>query len=155
MEEWKQRLRQARQAKGLNKTKFANLVKVSNPTVTDWEKSVADGGIKEIAGGNLTKICAVLDVAPQWLMHGGEGGPAAEHTSAVNESVASYGNPPDKREQENRLAESLKLRVETAEELRLLTVYRLANDDGRLAIDTVVEQVRRRLDANSVGLHKR
>lgn len=145
MEEWKQRLRQARQAKGLNKTKFANLVKVSNPTVTDWEKSVSDGGIKEIAGGNLTKICSVLGVTPHWLIHGGEGAPAP----AGNEPAASGS------EQEGRLTESLKLRVETAEELRMLTVYRLAGPDGRSAINTVVEQVSRRLDANSIGLNKR
>ena len=82
MEEWKQRLRQAREAKGLNKTEFARAVGVSNPTVTDWEKSVADGGIKEISGVKLTKAAEVLGVSPAWLLHGvevyGEPRPPAE-----------------------------------------------------------------------------
>lgn len=70
MEEWKLRLSQAREAKGLNKTAFAKAVGVSNPTVTDWEKAVEDGGIKEIAGPRLTKICEVLEIEPRWLLHG-------------------------------------------------------------------------------------
>lgn len=75
MEEWKQRLKSARLAKGLNKTKFAKAVGVSNPTVTDWEKSAGDGGIKELSGLNLTKVCQVLDVTPGWLLHGEEAPP--------------------------------------------------------------------------------
>jgi len=82
MEEWKQRLKSARIAKGLNKTEFAKAVGVSNPTVTDWEKSAGDGGIKELSGLNLTKVCQVLDVTPAWLLHGreayGEPKPPAE-----------------------------------------------------------------------------
>ena len=75
MEEWKLRLREAREAKGLNKSEFAKLVKASNPTVTDWEKSVADGGIKEISGIRLTKVCEVLGVDATWLMNGKGRGP--------------------------------------------------------------------------------
>lgn len=148
MEDWKKRLREAREAKGLNKTEFARLVKVSNPTVTDWEKSVADGGIKEIAGVNLTKVATALGVSPHWLLHG-EGAPphGAEHLAAQVEQP--------EQDREGRLAESMKLKIETAEELRLLSVYRLANGDGRAAIDTVVEKVRRRLDVDNVGLNKR
>lgn len=70
MEEWKQRLKSARVEKGLNKTEFAKAVGVSNPTVTDWEKSVGDGGIKELSGLNLTKVCQVLNIEPAWLLHG-------------------------------------------------------------------------------------
>lgn len=72
MEEWKQRLRQAREDKGLNKTAFAKAVGVSNATVTDWEKSIDAGGIKELTGLNLTKVCAVLDISAEWLLHGKE-----------------------------------------------------------------------------------
>lgn len=72
MEEWKQRLKSARVGKGLNKTEFAKAVGVSNPTVTDWEKSAGDGGIKELSGPNLTKVCQVLEVTPGWLLHGEE-----------------------------------------------------------------------------------
>lgn len=76
MEEWKQRLKAAREQAGLNKTTFAKLVEVSNPTVTDWEKSVDDGGIQEISGVRLSKICQVLNVDPEWLLHGDK---AASH----------------------------------------------------------------------------
>lgn len=70
MEDWKSRLKMAREVVGLNKTQFAKLVGVSNPTVTDWEKSTDDGGIKEITGVRLTKICAVLNIDPNWLLYG-------------------------------------------------------------------------------------
>lgn len=70
MEQWKQRLREAREAKGLNKTAFAKAVGVSNATITDWEKSVDAGGIKEISGTKLVKVCQVLEVDTSWLMHG-------------------------------------------------------------------------------------
>jgi phage repressor protein C with HTH and peptisase S24 domain len=70
MEQWKIRLREAREAKGMNKTEFARAVGVSNPTVTDWEKSSFEGGIKEISGTKLTRACAVLGVDPTWLLSG-------------------------------------------------------------------------------------
>lgn len=76
MEQWKVRLREAREAKGLNKTEFAKAVRASNPTVTDWEKSVVDGGIKEISGVRLTKVCEVLGIDATWLLHGRGAGPA-------------------------------------------------------------------------------
>jgi hypothetical protein len=44
------------------------------------------------------------------------------------------------------LADSLKLTCETAKELRLLSVYRLANEDQRRLIDIAVDEVRRELD---------
>lgn len=70
MEEWKLRLKQAREAKGLSKSDFAKAVRISAPTATDWEKSVADGGIKEISGVRLAKACEVLGVDSAWLLHG-------------------------------------------------------------------------------------
>lgn len=70
MEEWKQRLRSAREAKGLTKTAFAREAGVSNATATDWEKASEDGGIKEISGPNLTRISVVLGVDPHWLLNG-------------------------------------------------------------------------------------
>lgn len=75
-EEWKTRLRTTRQALGLSKTDFAieirKIIKVSNPTVTDWEKSIADGGIKELSAPRLLAICDVLKVSPHWLIYGHE-----------------------------------------------------------------------------------
>ncbi len=76
MEQWKLRLAEARAAKGLSKSDFAKAVRISPPTATDWEKSVADGGIKEISGIRLTKVCEVLGIDPMWLLHGKGSGPA-------------------------------------------------------------------------------
>ena len=76
MEQWKQRLAQARSAKGMSKSDFAKAVRISPPTATDWEKSVADGGIKEISGVRLAKVCEVLGVDPLWLLQGKGAGPA-------------------------------------------------------------------------------
>lgn len=45
------------------------------------------------------------------------------------------------------LADSLKLTVETAAELRLLTIYRLADGHGKGAIDDVVDLVQINLNA--------
>lgn len=82
MEQWKVRLKAAREAKGFKKTEFAKAVRASNPTVTDWEKSVADGGIKEISGVRLTKVCEVLGIDATWLLHGKGAGPTAPAAAA-------------------------------------------------------------------------
>lgn len=65
---WNQRLTQAREAKGIKKSAFAKLVGVSAPAVTDWE----NGTTKMIEGANLVKVCAALEVSPEWLLHGVE-----------------------------------------------------------------------------------
>lgn len=70
MNDWKFRLKQAREAKELNKTEFARLVGVSNATVTDWEKSAEDGGIKELSGPKLAKLSEILGVDPHWIISG-------------------------------------------------------------------------------------
>lgn len=139
MDEWKTRLRQAREAKGLNKTEFARLVGVSNPTVTDWEKAVGDGGIKEIAGGNLTKVCAVLDIDPRWLLLGKE-----SHARAAREEVP-LAEPASG--QDSRPPDLLNMQAATAAELRMLIVYRSANDREREAIDDVVEEMQLLIEA--------
>lgn len=149
MEDWKVRLKQAREAKELNKTAFAKAVGVSNPTVTDWEKSVADGGIKEITGIKLMKVCLVLGISTHWLYYGRDAGGGELHGSAPN--YESRSGPAvsqgDEQKSGGGLADSLKLTCETAPELRLLSVYRLTDDDGRFAIDSIVEQIRILLDA--------
>jgi phage repressor protein C with HTH and peptisase S24 domain len=73
---WKHRLVQAREAKGLNLTEFANAVRVSSPTAIDWEKSVTEGGSQEISGIRLTKVCEVLGIDPTWLLNGEGNAPA-------------------------------------------------------------------------------
>lgn len=68
--DWHKRLTQAREAEGLKKSAFARLIGVSAPTVTDWE----NGDTKMIEGANLIKVCNLLKVTPDWLLHGSMGG---------------------------------------------------------------------------------
>lgn len=70
MNDWKLRLKQARENKELNKSGFAKRVGVSNATVTDWEKGIGEGGIKELSGSSLAKIYEVLGVDLYWLLSG-------------------------------------------------------------------------------------
>jgi len=123
MEQWKQRLKVAREAKGLNKTEFSKLVGVSNPTVTDWEKSVDSGGIQEITGPKLARVCQVLGITVDQLYSGKEAPPA---------------EPPG-------LPDSLRLTIETAEEMRVLTAYRIADKLGRRAFDATTDAVLERM----------
>lgn len=66
MTTWNDRLREAREAAGIPKAQFAREVKVSAPTVTDWES----GKIRKIDGENLIKACEILRVSPKWLLTG-------------------------------------------------------------------------------------
>jgi len=68
--DWKARLTEARERRQLSKSAFAKLVGVSAATATDWEKDKADGGIAEINGTNLTRVCEVLGVSAAWLLTG-------------------------------------------------------------------------------------
>jgi transcriptional regulator with XRE-family HTH domain len=43
--------------------------------------------------------------------------------------------------------------AETVGEMRLLTVYRLTDDDGRSAIDALIDTLARRVDASREGKH--
>ena len=112
---WNERIATARKAKGLSKSEFSRLVKVSPATVSDWESGV----IKAIKGENLVNVCRALGITEAYLISGVE-----EPSDEPNE------------------ARSLGLEAETAAELRLLSVYRLANQRERAAIDGVVEDMR-------------
>ena len=119
MEEWKQRLKAAREKKELKKNAFAKLVEVSNPTVTDWEKSVESGGINEISAAKLMKVCEVLGITPDWLYYGkGQAAPDAKPA----------------------------LVAKSAEEARLLTAFRLADDRGRDQLNSAVDALLNRLE---------
>lgn len=112
---WNNRIAAARQAKGLTKSELARAVKVSHATIHDWE----NGDIKTIKGENLMNVCRVLGMSENYLL---------------------YGTEP--RQDEPNEARSLGLEAETAGELRLLSIYRLANERERAAIDGMVEDIR-------------
>jgi transcriptional regulator with XRE-family HTH domain len=112
---WNERLSTIRKAKGLSKSELSRLLSVSPAAVTMWE----NGTTAAISGANLMRLCEVLGVSERYLMTGEESAP-----DGTNE------------------ARSLGLEAETAAELRLLSVYRLANQRERAAIDGVVEEMR-------------
>jgi transcriptional regulator with XRE-family HTH domain len=136
MEEWKQRLRAAREDKGLSKTAFAAAVGVSNATATDWEKSVDSGGIKEISGPKLTRASEVLGVDPHWLLHG--------TSSKSPRNLAPEGplEHPADEQTETRAAEEMLKAVSD-----MVETYRLASSADRERIDLVFREIRQRLTA--------
>lgn len=133
MEDWKQRLRTARESKGLSKTAFAAAVGISNATATDWEKSIDAGGIKEISGPKLTKVSEILGVDPYWLLHGKMGTAPRE---TANEDLASPSN---------RGAELADQMLKTVGEM--VETYRLASPADRLRIDLAIREARDNIDA--------
>lgn len=109
--------------KGLTKSELARLVGVSHATINDWE----NGDIKTIKGENLVSVCRVLGMTESYLLSGIE----------------------PRQESESSLARSLGLEAETASELRLLSVYRIANQRERGVIDDAVEIVRALIEART------
>lgn len=136
MEEWKQRLRAAREEKGMSKTAFAAAVGVSNATATDWEKSVDSGGIKEISGPKLTRASEVLGIDPHWLLHG-KPGTSPRRISATEGGENATEAPTGAKATEEAL-KTIAGMVET---------YRLASPADRERIDLVFGEVRQRLAA--------
>jgi len=59
-----QRIKQARENKGISKAELARRVAVSRASVSMWE----DG--KNVSSSNILKIAGVLDVAPEWIQYG-------------------------------------------------------------------------------------
>ena len=109
---WNQRLTQAREAKNLRKSELGRLIKVSAPTITDWES----GEIESLKAENLMKVCEALGVTEDWLMNGQEDAPPS-------------------------LARSMSAKCETADELRILAAYRLADDTARRTFNLVADGV--------------
>lgn len=112
---WNERLSTTRKAKGLTKSELSRQMGVSPAAVTMWE----NGTTSALSGANLMRLCEVLGVTERYLMTGDEPTP-----------------------DEPNEAKSLGLAAETAAELRLLSVYRLANQRERAEIDGVVESMR-------------
>jgi transcriptional regulator with XRE-family HTH domain len=112
---WNERLSITRKAKGMTKSELSRRMGVSPAAVTMWE----NGTTSALSGANLMRLCEVLGVSERYLMSGDEPTP-----------------------DEPNEAQSFGLEAETAAELRLLSIYRLANQRERAAIDGVVEDMR-------------
>lgn len=100
---WKQRLTAARAMRGLNKTAFSKAVGVSPPTVTDWEKSVEDGGIVEMKGNNLTAVCTALGISATWLLHGTEPDSSSRLDPHIDTSSREKKSGDTKRETDGKI----------------------------------------------------
>jgi transcriptional regulator with XRE-family HTH domain len=134
MEDWKQRLRAAREGKGMSKTAFAAAVGISNATATDWEKSVDSGGIKEISGPKLTRASEILGIDPHWLLHGKSG-------KTANQS--SVEDRPSHQADEHAGAKAADEMLKTI--IDMVETYRLAGPADRERIDLVFREIRHRL----------
>lgn len=66
---WFERLKVAREAKGLKKSHFAQAIGVKPPTITEWER----GDTVAPSAANVMNICRILNITPDWLMQGSPG----------------------------------------------------------------------------------
>ena len=60
------RVTHARELKGLSKADVARKLKLSSPTVNDWE----NGKSRRIDGVNLLNLSQLLGVSPWWILFG-------------------------------------------------------------------------------------
>lgn len=66
MKTWNDRLAIAIKESPFSQTDLARIVKVSNPTVSDWVK----GKTKEMKRENVSPVCRTLDITEKWLFEG-------------------------------------------------------------------------------------
>jgi hypothetical protein len=103
------------------------LIHVSPQNMNRWEA-------RGISGEGMIVAQEFIGCSPLWLRSGI--GPMVVGELFVQQGVSTEGE----------LADALKLTSETAEELQLLSVFRLANKDERKTIAIAVENVRSRLN---------
>lgn len=125
LETFAQRLKWAREQKQLSQDELGKLVGVSQSAIGNFES----GSRK--TSRNLLGLAQALDVAPLWLESGrGDVRPTAPSRRAPMS-----------------LIDAAKVKIDTAEELQLLQVYRLADERERRAIDALVSEIRDRIDS--------
>lgn len=73
MTAWGERIKEARERKGLSLSAFARMVGVSAPSASDWEK----GHTKNIEGRHLVPAAEILGVSAEWIMSGKGSRPGA------------------------------------------------------------------------------
>jgi transcriptional regulator with XRE-family HTH domain len=125
LDNWHVRLTCARSAKKFTKSALAPLVGVSPPAITGWE----NGNTKKLDGDYLMKVCRVLEITPEWLMHG-DGAANAGMPSAVisNDEISTVDHQCGSE-----------LVYVTPEEIRLLTQFREIDERGRRQVSSVLQ----------------
>jgi transcriptional regulator with XRE-family HTH domain len=126
---WHARLTAARRAKNFTKIALAPLVGVTAPAITGWE----NGNTKKMDGQNLMNVCRVLEITPEWLMHGeGEYGPTGAPTVKTDETETAKGAQTSNLQ--SVLCNSMML---TEEETRLIFTLRKLSAKQRTALNIV------------------
>jgi len=67
MKNWKSRLTEAREARGLSKADLSRATKISTATTSNWETG---GKISSLNADSLMLICDALSISPTWLWCG-------------------------------------------------------------------------------------
>lgn len=123
------RIREARKSRKMTQKELAEKIGIKQSTLSELETGESAGTTY------LARIAAALGHSALWL----ETGKGSKEAEATND-LASLG-----------ITGSLDLKIETAAELRLLGIYRLANEREREAIDDVVRQMRALIEQRLTG----
>jgi len=122
------RIKMAMAESGVSQAELARACGVKPPSIHGW----LSGKSKFLRGENLLLAARRLGVSQDWLATG-----KGEMRSA------------SPKMDEGSLGASLKMTCETADELRLLTIFRLADEDGRAAINIAADLVAARFRLTS------
>jgi transcriptional regulator with XRE-family HTH domain len=123
---WHARLTAARRAKSFTKTALAPLVGVTPPAITGWE----NGNTKKIDGQHLMDVCRVLEITPEWLMHG-------EGQYGIEQVAPAKNGEPGAAETANLQSEMCNSMMLTEEETRLIFTLRKLSPNQRTTLNVV------------------
>lgn len=121
------RVKEARLAAKMTQATLAKKVGISQGALSGLEIGDSQGTTL------LASMAAALGVSALWL----ETGKGPREAGAASGPLSTSGD---------EATGFLELRAETAAELRLLSIYRIANERERAAIDSAVERVRRLIE---------
>lgn len=111
----------------MSQKELADKIGIKQPSLSELETGESAGTTY------LARIASVLAFNPLWLETGR--GPKEYEPTSAREPAG--------------LLSSLEVKAESAAELRLLSIYRLANMREREAIDDTVEQMRRLIETRA------
>jgi transcriptional regulator with XRE-family HTH domain len=111
----------------MSQKELADKIGIKQPTLSELETGESAGTTY------LARIASALAFNALWLETGR--GPREHEPESVQESSGLLG--------------ALEVKAESAAELRLLSIYRLANMREREAIDDTVEQMRRLIETRA------
>lgn len=130
MTSWGDRIRLARERRGMSMAQLARRLGLKQPSVHAWES----GKAKKLKGPNLLAVQETLQVPVEWILRGTVNGrptPDVPGTTQVNEGQPPYPAPQELED----------------DELRLVEAYRSMNSDGQEALQSIAVQMRRHFPA--------